>query len=264
MERVRLDKLLVGRKYFSSREKAQEAILAGSVKVSGLRTLKVSSLVSKNVEVEIVENRENFVSRGGIKLSYALKKFDIDALEAVAIDIGTSTGGFCDCLLRNGAAKIYAIDVGYGQIAWSLRIDPRIVLMERCNARFLDIISVGGQPVDLITIDVSFISLNHILPVAKRLLKPDGHVVSLVKPQFEAGRTDVCKGGVVRSTSVHERVLCNLIDAAPTFHLVPLGLVESPILGSKGNKEFFIHWRTNQYDNLRLNKRFVAELFPEK
>jgi len=232
----RLDSLLVDKGLVESRAKAQALIMAGEVRVSGKVIIKSGTLVSEEVVI-VIREPPPFVGRGGIKLDYALGQFQLDVSAKVVADVGASTGGFTDCLLKRGASRVYAIDVGYGQLDYRLRQDSRVVVIDRMNARYP--ISLP-EKVDLVTIDVSFISVEKIiLPVAK-LLKDSGYLLVLIKPQFEAKREEVGKGGVVRQPVVYARVLGRFI-AWMTEHSFRLGgLVASPILGASGNKEFFI------------------------
>jgi len=235
----RLDVLLVERRFTESRTQAQRLIRAGSVRVAGQVSDKPGTRVATDVEIT-VQARPPFVSRGGEKLAAALTRFELDVTGVVAADVGASTGGFTDCLLQRGACRVYAIDVGYGQLAWRLRNDPRVVVMERTNARHLESLP---EPVGLVTADVSFISLGLILPMAVRWLRPDGQVVALIKPQFEAGRREVGKGGVVRDPAVHQRVLERVLDIATELNLGLSGLMPSPLRGPAGNVEFLGWWR---------------------
>lgn len=237
MTKRRLDVLVFERGLTESREQAHRLVMAGAVLVDGKVVDKPGTRVPETAEITIVESLP-YVSRGGLKLAAALDTFDINVTGLVAADIGASTGGFTDCLLQRGAAKVYAIDVGYGQLAWKLRRDPRVVVMERVNARYLDALP---EPIDLVTIDVSFISLRLILPVALRLLGPTGQVIALVKPQFEAGRRQVGKGGVVRDPAVHRTVLEGLLSWAIEQGFVLRGLIPSPILGPAGNREYLVY-----------------------
>lgn len=234
----RLDLLLVEKGLAESREKAQALILAGKVSVEGEIISKPGTLIRSDASIELKEGIP-YVSRGGLKLEFALKAFGIDPTGKVAIDVGASTGGFTDCLLQHGAARVYAVDVGYGQLAWKLRHDPRVVVLERTNIRYLESLP---EPVDLATIDVSFISLKLVLPSVLRLMKPKAEILALVKPQFEAGREKVGKGGVVRDPQVHREVLETLVEYAHSLGLHTLGLATSPFLGPAGNVEFFAHW----------------------
>jgi 23S rRNA (cytidine1920-2'-O)/16S rRNA (cytidine1409-2'-O)-methyltransferase len=231
--RARLDTVLVARGLTESREKAKRLILAGSVRVNGQLAAKASDLVEETAEI-ILAVAEKYVSRGGYKLEAALEAFHIDCAGQACMDIGASTGGFTDCLLQRGAARVHAVDVGKGQLAWKLRQDPRVVVHDEVNAR-----NLTGEPVDLVTIDVSFISLTKILPAAVGLLRSGGRLVALIKPQFEAGRRFVSKGGVVRDSAVHERVKAEVIEfATGTLGLRLLGVCDSPLRGPAGNKEF--------------------------
>jgi len=232
-----LDLLLVQRGLAASRERAQALIRAGQVMVNDQVMDKPGRRVPTNATLRL-RGRLPYVSRGGLKLEAALNAFQLDVTGWVVADVGASTGGFTDCLLQRGAAKVYAIDVGYGQLAWKLRRDPRVVVMERTNIRFLESLP---EPVDLATVDVSFIGLELVLPAVMRLLKPEGHIVALVKPQFEAGREQVGKGGVVRDPAVHRQVLTRLTGWAVERGLRVLGLIPSPITGPKGNVEFLLH-----------------------
>lgn len=235
--RVRLDQLLVERGLFPSRQKAQAHVLAGEVLVGGRRVDKPGTRVPADAPVEVLGPGLPFVSRGGLKLARALDEFGLDVRGLVALDAGASTGGFTDCLLQRGAARVYAVDVGYGQLDFKLRQDPRVVVLERRNVRHLSLEDVG-QPVDLVTVDLSFISLRLVLPILASLLRPGGWLLALVKPQFEAGRKEVGKGGVVRDPAVHEQVLERVLSWAGQAGLEPIGLTWSPLLGPAGNIEF--------------------------
>lgn len=233
--RDRLDTQLVARGLTESREKAKRLILAGVVRVNGQRAGKPSDLITDDARLEI-DVAEKFVSRGGHKLEAAFAAFPIDCAAKSCLDIGASTGGFTDCLLQRGARSVRAVDVGKGQLAWKLRQDPRVTIEDQTNAR-----SLTGEVVDLITIDVSFISLTKVLPAAVKLLRSGGHLIALIKPQFEAGRKFVSKGGVVRDSAVHERVKTQVAEfATSTLGLRLLGFCDSPLLGPAGNKEFLI------------------------
>lgn len=230
----RLDVLLVERGLAESRSRAQQLIRAGQVLVDERVRDKPGMQVPVDAALRIRE-RLPYVSRGGLKLEAALAAFQINVAGVVAADVGASTGGFTDCLLQRGAAKVYAIDVGYGQLAWSLRQDERVVVMERTNVRYLDELP---EPIDLATIDVSFISLRLVLPSVVGWLKPAGHIITLIKPQFEAGREGVGKGGIVRDPEVHRHVLREILTFAERHGLRPRGLIPSPITGAEGNIEF--------------------------
>jgi hemolysin TlyA family protein len=240
---VRLDALLVERGLFPTRAKAKAAIMAGVVYVDGQRAGKAGSAVSPDAQLEVRGPANPYVSRGGLKLEHALDRFGVLVAGRTCIDVGASTGGFTDCLLQRGAARVYAVDVGYGQLDWKLRQDPRVVVVERTNFRH---VQPGDLPrADLIVIDVSFISLIKILPAAQGTLKDDGDVVALIKPQFEAGRRAVGKGGVVRDAGVHREVIQNLLAGAGALGWRPIALTYSPVLGPKGNIEFFVWWKRN-------------------
>ena len=232
----RLDLLLVKLGLAETRSKAQRLIMAGEVLVGGRVYDKPGRQVPCDAEVT-VRQRPRYVSRGGEKLEKALEEFGIDVSGLVAADIGASTGGFTDCLLRHGARRVYAIDVGYGQLDWKLRRDPRVVVMERTNIRYLEGLP---EPVDIVTIDVSFIGLELVLPKAVELLGGEGEIIPLVKPQFQAGRGKVGKGGVVRDPEVHREVLEAVIKLAVDLGLTPVDAVASPIKGPAGNIEFLL------------------------
>ncbi len=235
---TRLDQALVERALCDSREKAKRLILAGAIRVNGHPAQKASDNIKTDDEIT-VEAAEKFVSRGGHKLEHALAHFQVNVAGLNAIDLGASTGGFTDCLLQRGAQKVYAVDVGQGQLAWKLRSDPRVVVMEKTNARFLKPESFPALA-DMVVVDCSFISLKKILPPAVPLLKPGGKIVALIKPQFEAGKAEADKGrGVITDTAIHERVLAELEEFVSTqTGLCWRGMVESPLLGPAGNKEF--------------------------
>ncbi|MCC7353173.1 MAG: TlyA family RNA methyltransferase [Anaerolineae bacterium] len=237
MTRRRLDVLLVERGLATSREQARRLILAGQVRAGDRVADKTGALIAEDSALSVAAPPP-FVSRGGLKLAAALDAFALDVRGLVAADVGASTGGCTDCLLQRGAARIYAIDVGYGQLAWALRQDPRVVVMERTNIRYLEVLP---EPCDLATVDVSFISLRLVLPAVRRLLKPQGFIVALVKPQFEAGRGQVGKGGVVRDAQVHRRVLNDLLEWSQGAGFAVRGLVPSPLLGPAGNVEFLLY-----------------------
>lgn len=239
--RVRLDELLVRRGHAPSREKARALVLAGRVTVPGSPTAKPGQLVPDDLPLDVVAG-EPFVSRGGIKLAHALDMFRIDPEAKVCADIGASTGGFTDCLLQRGALRVYAIDVGYGQLDWKLRNDRRVMVMERTNARYLDSLL---ERIQLVAIDASFISLRLLLTPAVRISEREADIVALIKPQFEAGRERVGKGGVVRDAAVHREVLTALVEWLTGEGLGLHGLTASPIRGPAGNVEFFAHVRAS-------------------
>ncbi|MGA3285087.1 MAG: TlyA family RNA methyltransferase [Verrucomicrobiota bacterium] len=240
---TRLDQALVERGLCESREKAKRAVLAGQVRVNAQSARKPSDPVKPD-DALALDAGEKYVSRGGHKLEHALKHFQLDVAGRVALDLGASTGGFTDCLLQHGAAKVYAVDVGRGQLAWKLRLDPRVVVMEKTNARSLTAAQFPQPfaPADMAVIDCSFISLRKILPAAVPLLKPDGKIVALIKPQFEAGKAEADKGrGVIRDAAIHERVLEELRKfVGEQSGLGWRNVVESPLLGPAGNKEFLV------------------------
>jgi 23S rRNA (cytidine1920-2'-O)/16S rRNA (cytidine1409-2'-O)-methyltransferase len=239
---IRLDVLLAKRGLAESRSKAQALIMAGKVRVNGQVMAKVGTQVSTEADISI-ESDLPYVSRGGLKLAAALDAFHIDPNGAICADVGASTGGFTDVLLQRGATRVYAIDVGYGQLAWKLRQNERVVVMERTNARYLETLP---EPINLVTIDASFISLKLLLPRVIKWLKQPGLIIALVKPQFEASKTQVGKGGVVRDKGVHRQVLENTVSYAQALDLTVLGLIPSPITGPAGNYEFLIcfGWQT--------------------
>ena len=235
---TRLDQVLVERSLCDSREKAKRLILAGQIRVNGHPARKASDSVKPADEITVAVP-EKFVSRGGHKLEHAREHFQLNIAGLTAIDIGASTGGFTDCLLQHGAEKVFAVDVGQGQLAWKLRSDQRVIVMEKTNARFLTPEKFPARA-DLVVVDCSFISLRKILPPAVPLLKPDGKIVALIKPQFEAGKAEADKGrGVITDAAIHERVLAELKDfVSAQAGLCWRGVVESPLLGPAGNKEF--------------------------
>ncbi len=243
MKKIRLDQLLVEKGLAESREKAKRLILAGQVMVGGQPASKPGHTVSSDHEI-VLKEVERFVSRGGEKLEGAMKSFPIELTEKVCLDIGSSTGGFTDCMLQHGAIKVYAIDVGKGQLHWKLREDPRVIVMEGVNARHL---TPADMPelADFASIDTSFISLTNILPAVRGLLKPGGEIVSLIKPQFEAGKEDVDKGrGVITDPAIHEAVITKVKKfGTEELGLEWLGLSTSPLKGPKGNIEFLAYWR---------------------
>jgi 23S rRNA (cytidine1920-2'-O)/16S rRNA (cytidine1409-2'-O)-methyltransferase len=235
-----LDQLLVERGLVESRERGQRLIMAGEVLVNDQVADKPGMSIAVDAEIRI-KDQLPFVSRGGLKLAAALDRFAISINQAVCADVGASTGGFTDCLLQHGAAKVYAIDVGYGQLAWKLRSDPRVVVLDRTNARYLETLP---ESIDVCTIDAAFISLKLILPAVVKWLKADAHIVALIKPQFEAGRDRVGKGGVVRDPIVHADVLRSILNFAHEIELTPIDLIRSPIEGPAGNVEFLVWLRT--------------------
>ncbi|MDW8213643.1 MAG: TlyA family RNA methyltransferase [Roseiflexaceae bacterium] len=243
-KKVRLDQLLVQRGLAETRARAQALILAGEVRVNGVVRHKAGELVPDDAEVELI-GALPYVSRGGYKLAHALDTFALSPANLAAIDVGASTGGFTDVLLQRGAARVYAVDVGYGQLDWRLRQDPRVIVLERTNIRYLEALpplegEEAAAPVlaDCAVIDVSFISLKLVLPAVQRLIRPDAWIVALIKPQFEAGPAQVGKGGVVRDPAVHAAVLRDVLTFSAGLGLSPHGLTRSPITGPAGNVEF--------------------------
>lgn len=245
--RLRLDALLVARGLVESRERARALILAGKVEVAGHPSAKAGSLLPQDCEIRVSAPDHPWVSRGGIKLAHALERFGLDVTGRLGLDLGASTGGFTDVLLQHGARHVIALDVGHHQMHWRLRSDPRVTVIEGVNARALapaDLPGLGGGA-GIVTIDVSFISLRLILPVVPALLAPGGDVIALVKPQFEAGRDEVGKGGLVKDPDIHARVVSEVTTAAATVGLQRVALIDSPITGAEGNREFLIHLRAS-------------------
>ena len=234
-----MDLILVEQGWFSSRQRARAVIMAGKVFVNGRRVDKPGFSVSSKDTIECKGSDLPYVSRGGLKLEAALDHFLLDVSAAVCMDVGASTGGFTDCLLQRGAKRVYAVDVGYGQLAWKIRQDPRVIVLERTNIRHI-VDEAVPEPVDLITIDVSFISLKLVIPVISRFMKANASILALIKPQFEVGKGQVGKGGVVRDPKHHQQVIKALTDFFSAQHLKPLKACPSPLLGPKGNREFFI------------------------
>lgn len=239
MKKIRLDVYLTEQGLAPSREKAKAYIMAGTVYVNNQKTDKAGALVSDEDTVEMRGKKMPYVSRGGLKLEKAVNSFGLDISGKVCMDAGASTGGFTDCMLKNGATKVYSVDVGYGQLAWELRTDERVVNLERTNIRYLTDEQVP-EKVSLISADLSFISLKLVLPVLKNFLTDDGQMVCLIKPQFEAGREKVGKKGVVRDKAVHEEVIENIYDFAQSIGLFAHGLDFSPVRGPEGNIEYLI------------------------
>jgi 23S rRNA (cytidine1920-2'-O)/16S rRNA (cytidine1409-2'-O)-methyltransferase len=242
--KTRLDRLLVDRGFAPTREKAQAMILAGLVSVAGRRVEKAGEAIDSEAEIQVAGPAHPYVSRGGVKLAAALDHFALDPRAKVCLDVGASTGGFTDCLLQRGASRVYAVDVGYGQLDAKLRNDPRVVVREKVNARSLSEEQVP-EPVELAAIDVSFISLRLVLPAVVRRLARGGALVALVKPQFEAGRGEVPKCGVVKSEATRRRVVEEVEAAGRELGLEVLGSIPSPIRGARGNEEFLVGFRVN-------------------
>lgn len=257
LSKERLDVLLVEKGLAASRERAKAYIMAGIVTVDGQKIDKAGSVIPVTATITVHGDSIGYVSRGGLKLAKALAYFGLDLTEKVMADVGASTGGFTDCALKNGAAKVYAIDVGYGQLAWSLRTDERVVNMERTNIRNIKPEDLG-EPLDFVSIDVAFISLDKVLPVVKTLLKPQGTVIALIKPQFEAGREKVGKKGVVRDPAIHREVINNIVATAISLSFTPLGLTYSPVKGPEGNIEYLLYLTSNLTDTVVDNEMITA------
>ena len=258
-KKERLDKVLVDLGYFENKSKASAAIMAGNVKINDEVITKSGFQINPEKKMTVEVKTLPYVSRGGLKLEKALKTFDVNVKDRVCFDAGASTGGFSDCLLQNGAKKIYAADVGYGQLAWKIRSDERVKVIERTNIKncaFSDIYDEGDEIADLLVMDVSFISITKVLPNLKTLLNPDFHeLVCLIKPQFEAGKEFVEKGGVVRDKKVHIDVINNVIEFAKTLGYTATELTSSPIKGPSGNIEYLVHFSTDS----KNKKDFTVE-----
>jgi len=253
LARKRLDVILLEKGFFRSIDEARRSIMAGTVTINGRVEDKPGTIFRDDIVIEIKQDSLPYASRGGLKLEKALKEFGIDVTGKVAMDVGASTGGFTDCLLKYGAAKVYAVDVGYGQLAWNLRNDPRVINMERTNVRFLKPEDIP-EPLDFVSIDVSFISLRLVLPVIKDFLAGEGEIISLVKPQFEAEREEVGKHGVVREKKTHIEVIRRVIAFAKEIGLKVAGITYSPIRGPEGNIEFLLY----------LSKKENSENIPDE
>jgi len=245
----RLDVILTERNLFPSREKARTAIMTGRIIIRGNKETKAGTMIAEDTEIEVIGHDLPYVSRGGLKLEKAVKAFSLDFNDKVVLDIGASTGGFTDCSLQNGAKKVYAVDVGYGQLAWSLRSDDRVVVLEKVNARYLTAEQVP-EAVDFTVMDASFISLKKLIPHLISFLKEEGAFVSLIKPQFEAGKEKVGKKGVVRDPAVHKEVIEELMAFFEKEGLSVERLTFSPIKGPEGNREYLVLLRKNgqRYD----------------
>lgn len=239
-DRERLDILLVERGVMPTREGARGLIMAGSVMVDGSRVDKAGVKVRRDAHISLTSTKPPYVSRGGLKMEGAIKAFGVVIEGKTALDIGASTGGFTDCLLKHGAKRVYALDVGYGQLAWKLRNDPRVIPLERTNIRYVGRTDFDFD-IELVVIDVSFISLRLVLPVVFKISTPDASIIALIKPQFEVGKGEVGKGGVVRDKEKHQRVIKEIGDFAEETGFSINGTVQSPLIGPKGNKEFFIY-----------------------
>lgn len=262
-DKERLDLLLLEQGYFESREKAKAAIMAGLVFADEEPVDKAGMKISRKAVLKVKGALHPYVSRGGLKLEKALKQFEIDLHGAVMLDIGASTGGFTDCALQNGAASVYAVDVGYNQLDWSLRNDERVQVMERTNFRYTKLADLNGPRPTFASIDVSFISLRIILPPLMEILGDQGHVVALIKPQFEAGREKVGKSGVVRDTDVHIDVLTTVLSFAEELGFRLKGLTYSPITGGEGNIEFLAYWTSNEGNDSLASPSSIKALIAE-
>jgi 23S rRNA (cytidine1920-2'-O)/16S rRNA (cytidine1409-2'-O)-methyltransferase len=253
----RIDVLLVEKGFFDTREKARKNIMAGLVFVDNQRVDKPGDKVKSNAEIEVKGEAIPYVSRGGLKLEKAINEFNLNLDGKVAMDVGASTGGFTDCMLKNNARKVFSVDVGYGQLAWELRTDPRVVSMERTNIRYVKTEDIG-EKINFSSIDVSFISLKLVLPVVKELLDHNGEIVALIKPQFEAGREKVGKKGVVREPETHREVIMKVVRFAAGIGLELMGLTFSPIKGPEGNIEYLAYLRNSG------NTDFIEEEIKKK
>lgn len=258
MKKVRLDQLVFDLGLTESRERAKTTIMSGLVFVNGQRADKPGMQVLPDACVEVKGSALPYVSRGGFKLEKALKVFPVDPTGKVCIDCGASTGGFTDVLLKNGAAKVYSVDVGYGQLAWSLRQDERVVNLERTNIRYINSEQIP-EPVDIAVMDLSFISIKLVLPAVCALIKDGGDLVCLIKPQFEAGREEVGKKGVVRDSGVHLSVINSILEFAPSVGMTVMGLDYSPIKGPEGNREYLCHMKKCSCIPPELNAAAVVE-----
>ena len=263
MKKIRLDQLVFDLGFTESRERARTTIMSGLVFVNGQRADKPGMSVPPDAKIEVHGEALPFVSRGGYKLDKALKVFPVDPAGKVCIDCGASTGGFTDVLLQHGAAKVYAVDVGYGQLAWKLRTDERVVNLERTNLRYVDA-SLIPEALDLAVMDVSFISIRLVLPAVKALLKPGADYICLIKPQFEAGREEVGKKGVVRDGRVHAQVVHGILDFSRELGFSVMGLDYSPIKGPEGNIEFICHLKNGAFDAPEPDVEAVVSAAHEK
>lgn len=248
--KTRLDRLLVDRGLVESRERGHALILAGQVLVNGQKQDKAGALVHEDADIRILGEQMPYVSRGGLKLEAALREFKVDVTGRTALDVGASTGGFTDCLLQHGCGKVYAVDVGYGQMAWKLRQDPRVVLIERTNIREIDP-SLLPEAFDISTIDVSFVSLEKIVPSILQFLKPDAGIIALIKPQFEVGKGQVGKGGIVRDEAARKAVVDRIAAFFRDRGFEVKSVIPSPITGQDGNVEYLIYAMKRSGDNVR-------------
>jgi len=262
MPKERLDILLVEKGLAGSRERAKRMIMAGEVLVDGQKVDKAGTTVKREAEIRLLGNDIPYVSRGGLKLAKAMETFGISMSGKVAADIGASTGGFTDCMLQNGAVKVYAIDVGYGQLAWKLRTDERVVNMERTNIRNVTV-DMFESPLDFASIDVAFISLTKVLPVAYELLKDEGEIAALIKPQFEAGKDKVGKKGVVRDPAVHLEVIQRIVEFSQELGFAVRGLTFSPVKGPEGNIEYLVWLFKGQAEGSGIEESLPEEIVRE-
>ena len=258
MSKIRLDQLVFDRGFAESREKAKAIVMLGEVFINGNRADKPGMQIDSECSVEVRSKGLPFVSRGGYKLDKAVKVFNIDCKDKICIDCGASTGGFTDVLLQNGAAKVYSVDVGYGQLAWKLRNDPRVVNLERTNLRYVES-NIIPEKLDLAVCDVSFISLKLVIPAVKELLKPEAEILCLIKPQFEAGREQVGKKGVVRDAAVHKSVVEDIIGFMTSIGLSIIGLDYSPIKGPEGNIEYLCYMKNAENAGIEPDIETVVE-----
>lgn len=262
MPKERLDILLVEKGLAGSRERAKRMIMAGEVLVDGQKVDKAGTTVKREADIRLLGNDIPYVSRGGLKLAKAMETFGISMSGKVAADIGASTGGFTDCMLQNGAVKVYAIDVGYGQLAWKLRTDERVVNMERTNIRNVTV-DMFESPLDFASIDVAFISLTKVLPVAYELLKDEGEIAALIKPQFEAGKDKVGKKGVVRDPAVHLEVIQRIVEFSQELGFAVRGLTFSPVKGPEGNIEYLVWLFKGQAEGSGIEESLPEEIVRE-
>ncbi len=259
MAKERLDVLLVARGLAPSREKAKAVIMSGIVYVDGNKEDKAGDTFPETCSIEVRGNTLRYVSRGGLKLEKAMEVFPITPQDCICMDVGASTGGFTDCMLQNGAKKVYAVDVGKGQLAWSLRNDPRVVVMEKTNIRYVTKEHVEDE-LDFVSVDVSFISLSKVLPPVRELMRPGATAVCLIKPQFEAGPEKVGKKGVVRDKSVHEEVIIAVVDFVKANGFFPRGLTFSPVKGPEGNIEYLLYMTKDEAQENLIDNDFVRKV----
>lgn len=258
MEKIRLDILMVNKGITQSRERAKALIMAGQIYIKNQKCDKAGMMVSPDTDIELRGDTLKYVSRGGLKLEKAMQVFPIELKNKTTMDIGASTGGFTDCMLQNGASRVYSVDVGYGQLAWKLRNDDRVVNMERTNIRYVTKDQINDT-IDFASIDVSFISLKLVLPVAKELLSDNGEIVALIKPQFEAGREQVGKKGVVRDINIHKQVIKNVLGYIEDIGMFASGLSYSPVKGPEGNIEYLIFITKQPHNNI-IDDKIIAEI----